>query len=111
MKGHPGHSVQCADQQACYDVINMGVDKGSRERIRSLCPGGNRVLDAVGVLGGCDDAGAADAELVRDADVRETVDADARRRRVDVRDLRLAGCGVQAVLHVVLEEAVEASTW
>ena len=77
---------------------------------RSLRPGGNRVLEAVGILCSGDDAGTANAELVRHAHVRETVDANARRRRVHVRDLRLAGGGVQAVLHIILEETIQAST-
>ena len=72
---------------------------------RSLCPGGNRVLNPVGVLGGRDDAGAADAKLVRHADVRKTVDADGG-ITVNVENLVLASVTVQTCLLVVLEEAV-----
>jgi len=72
-----------------------------------LAPSRERLLEAISIFAGTDNAILRDAELVSNPYGRYTVCSDAR-LRIDVEDLRLATVSVQTALVVIPEEVVEA---
>jgi hypothetical protein len=75
----------------------------------SASPLGDGLLKAIHVLGRRDNTLSVDRELADSANGRQTIDRDAG-RAVNVRDLLLAGNGVQAHLRVVVKEGIKTST-